>query len=94
MLPLSDPPLPSELYARRKDRPAGVRKWVNVELLTFIAAAPRTIQEIEAIKRHKELGGLIWPAKMVEFHRETATYHLLRKGRDYLTTLRAANLLP
>jgi hypothetical protein len=53
-----------------------------------------TMKQIEAEALHKQVGCLIWPGKLAEFHRELGeTYAITAAGHDYLKKLRASDFL-
>jgi hypothetical protein len=95
---MSLPTYPSDTPGRRYGRWPHKLPSVTIPACALLAllekTGPMTMTQIEALTLHKQVGCLIWPGKLAEFHREAGeTYAITAAGHDYLKKLRASDFL-
>ena len=92
------PNYPSDAPGRRYSRWPHKLQSVTLPACDLLALleknGPMTMKQIEAVKLHKQIGCLIWPGKLAEFHRHAGeTYAITPSGTNYLTLLRDADFI-
>lgn len=85
---------PGRRYSRWPHKLPSVTLPACALLVLLEKDGPMTMKQIEAVKLHKQIGCLIWPGKLAEFHREAGeTYAITPAGTTYLQKLRDDNFL-